>query len=175
MDRGLTANELACAAEVFQDSLDYHAVKIHRRKYVFFQPAQVLMTPNGEIYAPDLVYQDDYTLYGLNWSEIFIHELTHVWQYQNRVLNPRFAGMLEFVKNRFDYHKAYSYVLASGRDLIEYGMEQQAAMIADYFLVIKSGDDFGRHNANAETFEQKKELLIEVTSRFAADPKYARR
>ncbi|MGI8786711.1 MAG: hypothetical protein ACR2HG_02970 [Pyrinomonadaceae bacterium] len=174
MDRSLTEGEIELARKVFKDSLDYARVRVHEGKYVFFQPETVLMTPNGEIYAPDKAYQADYSSAGILWNEFFIHELTHVWQYQTGVLSPRFHGLYEFVRNGFDYQKAYSYVLESGRDLIDYGMEQQAAIVADYFTVAVSGNDFGSHNANTESFERKKELLAEVLAKFIADPNYAR-
>lgn len=172
MSRSLTASETALAKEVFKDSLNYKRVKVHKGKYIFFQPENVLMTPNGEIYAPAKTYQADFSQAGLNWQELFIHEMTHVWQYQTGVLSPRFSGIFEFIKNGFDYQKAYSYVLASGKDLIDYGMEQQAAIVADYFLVVVSGSEFDRHNTNTESFERKKELLTEVLAKFIANPKY---
>ena len=109
-----------------------------------------------------------------NYQELFIHELAHVWQYQTGVLNPKLSGLIEFVKNGFIYNKAYRYVLEIGRDLIDYGMEQQAAMVADYFLVEKLGESFGRHNANTESDEWKRELLNEVMAKFIANPEYAR-
>lgn len=174
MNRSLTDGEINLAEKVFKDSLDYRRVRVHEGKYIFFQPETVLMTPKGEIYAPAKAYQTDFSQAGLNWNELFIHEMAHVWQYQTGVLNPRFNGLYEFVKNGFDYHKAYSYVLQSGRDLTDYGMEQQAAMVADYFLVVVSENDFGRHNANTESFETKKELLAEVMSKFIANPGYAK-
>jgi len=174
MNRGLTLNERALAETVFQNALNYERIRVHDDKYIFFQANNVLMTPNGEIYAPGTMYRKDYAAEELNFKELFIHELAHVWQYQIGVLNPKLSGLFEFVRNGFSYHKAYRYVLESGRDLIEYGMEQQAAMVADYFLVVVSGEGFGRHNANKESFEQKRELLAEVMANFIANPEYAR-
>jgi hypothetical protein len=174
MNRGLTFGERALAETVFQNSLDYERIRVHNDRYIFFQANNVLMTPNGEIYAPGAMYRKDYAAQALNYRELFIHELAHVWQYQTGVLNPRLSGVYEFVKNGFNYQKAYRYVLESGRDLVDYGMEQQAAMIADYFLVEKSGETFGRFNANTESFERKRELLVEVMAKFIADPEYAR-
>lgn len=174
MNRGLTENEKALAETVFRDALDYERIRIHDAKYIFFQATNVLMTPNGQIYAPGTMYRADYAAEPLNYQELFIHESAHVWQYQIGVLNPKLSGLFEFVRNGFDYNKAYRYVLESGRDLIDYGMEQQAAMIADYFLVEKCGECFGRHNANGESDERKKELLAQVMAKFIADPSYAR-
>ena len=174
MNRGLTLSERQLAETVFQNALDYERIRIHDAKYVFFQANNVLMTPNGQIYAPDEMYRKDYSAELPNYQELFIHELAHVWQYQTGVLNPKLSGLFEFVKNGFSYGKAYRYVLESGRDLIDYGMEQQAAMVADFFLVEKIGEKIGRHNANTESAERKRELLNEVMAKFIANPEYAR-
>ena len=174
MNRGLTLNERALAETVFRNALDYERIRVHDDKYIFFQPNNIVMTPNGEIYAPGTMHRKDYAAEQLNFRELFVHELAHVWQYQTGVLNPRLSGIFEFVRNGFDYRKAYRYVLESKRDLIDYGMERQAAIIADYFLVKKSGEGFGRHNANTESFERKRELLMEVMANFIANPGYAR-
>ncbi len=174
MNRALTENEKALAETIFQNALDWELIRIHDAKYIFFQANNVLMTPNGQIYAPGEMYRKDYADEPLSYRELFIHELAHVWQYQIGILNPKFSGLWEFVRNGFSYHKAYQYVLEGGRDLIDYGMEQQAAIIADYFLVEKSGEEFGRHNANRESPEEKRELLTKVMAKFIADPEYAR-
>lgn len=174
MNRGLTLSEKQLAETVFQNALDLERIRIHDGKYMFFQANNVLMTPNGQIYAPGSMYRKDYAAEELNYRELFIHELAHVWQYQIGVLNPKMSGLIEFIKNGFNYGKAYRYVLENGRDLTDYGMEQQAAMVADYFLVEKSGEGFGRHNANTESAERKRELLKEVMAKFIANPEYAR-
>ncbi len=167
-------NERALAETVFQNALDYERVRIHDERYIFFQPTNVLMTPNGRIYAPGRMFRTDYAVETLNYRELFIHEMAHVWQFQTGVLNPKLSGIFEFVKNGFDYRKAYDYVLESERDLIEYGMEQQAAIIADFYLVEKCDETFGRFNSNGETFERTRELLNEVLANFIANPNYAR-
>lgn len=174
MNRALTQNEKRLGATVFQNALNYKAVRIHDEKYIFFQAANVLMTPNGQIYAPGTMYRNDYASEPLNYQELFIHELAHVWQYQMKVLNPKLSGLFEFVRNGFSYGKAYRYVLQSEKDLTDYGMEQQAAIVADYFTVEKCGEPFGRHNANAEPDERKRELLLKVLANFISDPAYVK-
>jgi len=111
MNRSLTLNERALAETVFRNALDYERIRVHDGKYIFFQATNVLMTPNGQIYAPGAMYRKDYAAEELNYRELFIHELAHVWQYQIGVLNPKISGLFEFVKNGFNYHKAYRYVL----------------------------------------------------------------
>jgi len=86
-DRKLTQNEVALAQKIFGASIDYNKVALHRHAYVFFQPSSSGMTPNGEIYVDGTVSAD----YGLSVARLqafFIHEMEHVWQKENGVLNP---------------------------------------------------------------------------------------
>jgi len=50
-ERLLTQGEIKLAEKVFKSSIDYSKVKIHNKKYIFFQPDNSGMTPNGEIYT----------------------------------------------------------------------------------------------------------------------------
>ncbi len=77
--RFLTENEIALAKSVFGDEIDYLSVKIIRAKYVFIQGKNYAVTPNGNIYFP--MSEADWT-FSLSFRDLFIHEMTHVWQYQ---------------------------------------------------------------------------------------------
>ena len=62
---------------------------------------------------------------------IMAHELVHVWQWQNRGrtgYRPARAG-LESLLNR----DPYFYLPDDGAGFLEYGFEQQATMVEDYF------------------------------------------
>ena len=57
--RSLTEGEIKLAKPIFKDSIDYSLVRVHDEKYIFFQPGNSGMTPNGEIYV-DGAYSADY-------------------------------------------------------------------------------------------------------------------
>ncbi len=62
---------------------------------------------------------------------IMAHELMHVWQWQNRTrtgYRPAKAALESFV-NR----DPYFYVPEEGAGFLEYGFEQQASLLEDYF------------------------------------------
>ena len=62
---------------------------------------------------------------------IMVHEMVHVWQWQNRAATgyrPLKAG-LESVLNQDPYY----YVPERGAGFLEYGFEQQATLLEDYF------------------------------------------
>ncbi len=163
--RALTPNEIILARKVFRDSIDYAKVKIHDRSYIFFQPARSGMTPNGEIYfncgQPSICSAD----FGRTGNQgLFIHEMAHVWQKQNHVLNPTMAAVGEFMRNLGNYGNAYRYTLDPGKDLTDYRIEQQAEIIEAYF----------RSTFLGQAPPGSVSDLRSVLAKFLNDPKYPR-
>ncbi len=156
ISRQLTAGEIKLAEQVFGDSIDYAAVKIHDRAFIFFQPKNSGMTPRDEIYMRGC-YSEDYSKGNVGF---FIHEMTHVWQFQNKILHPVAAVVGLQLKHKFNYDAAYEFQLEKGRDLTSYGMEQQAAIIQQYFVWKHEGADVKLHE--------------DVLKNFLKDPAYAR-
>lgn len=172
--RNLTLNETALAKKIFRDSIDYKKVKIHNQKYIFFQPSNSGMTPNGEIYV-DGFYKKDYSVINDFGKAFFIHEMTHVWQYQLKILNPITAAIAENIRHFFSYDKAYEYKLEAGKDLLDYNIEQQASIIEDYFRVYMANiKPFPGRMINSLD-EIKKDMLFEkVLAKFLSNPTYGK-
>ncbi len=165
--RRLTQGEIALAKTMFRDSIDYDTVRIHDKKYVFFQPNNSGMTPNGEIYiSGKSTYKDDYSTASEHMKAFFLHEMTHVWQYQNKLLDPVAEAMKENIKHNFNYAAAYPYEIDVKKDLTDYGMEQQASIVEHYYL-IKQGLRSAGHSG--------KDAYETVLKNFLDDPTYARR
>ena len=59
-----------------------------------------------------------------------IHEFVHVWQIQQGVKMVRHA--------LFD--RRYRYALKEGKAFFQYGIEQQAKIVEDYFLKREKGE-----------------------------------
>ncbi len=129
-ERRLTRGEIEMAQLVFGDAIDYSLVRIHNHGYWMLfgmQPEDTVVAPNGEIYFPKDLYFHDYFSGDLRNQQLFIHEMTHVWQYQLgynvklvRVPRPNMS---------------YDYVLDDVRLLHDYNMEAQGDIVADYFVV----------------------------------------
>ncbi|HFK2919539.1 TPA: PAAR domain-containing protein [Stenotrophomonas maltophilia] len=130
-ERSLTFGEIEMARLVFGDSVDYSRVKVHNHGYWLFfgfQHKDTGVTPNGEMYFPKVIYYEDFSAVDVRLQAFFIHEMTHVWQYQlgydvKLVRGPR-PGM------------SYDYILDESKRFHDYNMEAQGDMLADYFLVI---------------------------------------
>ncbi len=177
--RSLTSGEITLAKKVFVNSIDYSKVKIHHEKAVFFQPSRSGMTPNGEIYIDGTAVRD-YSVATIDHKSFFIHEMTHVWQKQNGVLNPILSALGNSIRHFFNYNSAYFYMLDSTRDLLDYRMEQQAQIIEDYVRIdlfgtnpiVRSGTTYLENTGLNPAI--RKTLYKDVLKKFLINPAYSK-
>jgi hypothetical protein len=173
-NRPLTAGERAMLRPIYRDGIDYDKVRVIDAPFPF-QPAGTYMTPRGHIYAPGRLFRDDFSLPGLPAIEraVFVHEIGHVWQFANGI-DLVANAVADFAKYRGDYEKAYPYRLEPGRDLAEYGMEQQASILEDYYLVTTAHEGPYRMENRGLPSRERDALFGDVLHRFIADARYAR-
>lgn len=133
--RLMTLGEITLAREIFGSSIVYPRVWIHCDSYLPFglQGKGYGMSPNGEIYFRKELYDNDFSALRVDIMSrhLFIHELAHVWQHQ-RGIWVRTRGLFSWAAN-------YTYDLDTSRKLIDYPLEQQAQVIADFWLLTKYG------------------------------------
>jgi hypothetical protein len=149
--RRLTVGERALAASIFHDAIDYDAVRIHRRKWIWFQPKRAVMAPDGHLWVhprSDL-WSDDYSADRLGLQALFMHEMTHVWQAQK-------MGRWYLVLMRHPFCR-YRYRFIPGWPLERYGLEQQAEIVRHVFLA----------RAGAAQADAPEPSLIEALMRFS--------
>ncbi|MFN7114261.1 MAG: type IV secretion protein Rhs [Alphaproteobacteria bacterium] len=171
--RPLTAGETALARSVFGASIDYDRVTVTEGKFIAFQPYGTAMAPDGKLYMYGC-YKDDYSGQNDGWKSHFIHEMTHVWQQQNGILNPVAEAVKLSVKFRFNYNAAYDYRLERGKDLLDYNMEQQASIVQDYFMLKHCGQQGHRgHCKNIGSDDAKIKLFEKTLAKFLKNPSYA--
>ncbi len=126
--RQLTEGELALARSVFGDSLKLDGVQLKTAWWVLKHYA---VSPNGNIYFHPADWVTDFSQCALGKQSWLIHELTHVWQLQQGLKVVRGA----IINRRYDY------VLEAGKSFFNYGIEQQARMVQDYFVRRHRGHD----------------------------------
>lgn len=132
--RRLTAGEVDLCKTVYGDYIDYDKVWVHDESYFPFnlQDEKYAMSPNGELYFRGEYYSDDFSFSGssfdnhINAVHTFIHEMCHVWQHQK--------GMFVRLRGLFSFMADYQYQLF-GDLLSSYSIEQQAAIVADYYVL----------------------------------------
>jgi len=127
--RPLTTGEIRLAENIFGSSIEWGKVWVHCESYLPFglQGKYVGMTPNGEMYFRKETYLKDFSISSNSNQHFFIHEMVHVWQQQH--------GMWVKTRGLFSWASSYKYTLDENKKLNDYGMEQQAQIIADYFLL----------------------------------------
>jgi hypothetical protein len=148
--RNLTTGEIALAKWVFKNHIDYSKVKIYFGNFLPNQDPYTFVTPNGNIYAPEDVYLEDYSVADLGSRKIFIHEMGHVWQYQSDTNVLVTGGVIhacayftDIDPYHYDIHelKAYKSTYMPNmlerlpKKLLDYNLEAQAEIIADYWLI----------------------------------------
>jgi type VI secretion system secreted protein VgrG len=83
--RRLTRGEIAMARTVFGDGIEYGKVTIHRHGYRLFfgsHENDAAATLCDDIYMPSPDFKYDYSRESDADKHFFIHQMTHVWQYQ---------------------------------------------------------------------------------------------
>ena len=146
--RKLTAGEIQMCRLVFKDSIDYSKVLINIGGYIHNKTGNA-MTPAGEIILPRDAYikNQDFSIAtrgeDRHW---FIHEMTHVWQYQlgaptgwfgiKHLCNGGYTSQVNSVDSGRNELKAYDTDLL-GRDynkkFNDFNFEQQGRIIEFYF------------------------------------------
>ncbi|MFM6832250.1 MAG: vgr related protein [Novosphingobium sp.] len=115
--------------EVFGSAIDTARVTVRRSKWWWFQLRNVTMAPTGHLHFHPLgeSYCEDFSTGSPSMQRHFIHEMTHVWQMQTKGwwYVPLWGAM----------QRRYSYTLKPGKPLEAYGIEQQAEIVADAFMM----------------------------------------
>ncbi|CAN5313833.1 hypothetical protein BH09PSE3_BH09PSE3_24230 [soil metagenome] len=136
--RPLTRAETALATSVFGDTIDYDRVTINNAKWIFFQPRNTAMAPDGSIWfhpKGDL-YCNDFCDAHISEQALFIHEMTHVYQVSR-------SGRWWLIMMRHPFCR-YDYTITPGKPFHRYGIEQQAEIVRHTFLLRDGVDLPGR-------------------------------
>ncbi|AUU84244.1 MULTISPECIES: type IV secretion protein Rhs [Leclercia] len=153
--RQLTIGEIALARTLFGGSLIYSRIWVHREGYLPFnlQPVDVAMAPDGELWFREGTYSPDFSLErDLQKKHRFMHEMVHAWQAQK--------GMFVRTRGLFSRLADYSYSLDKA-DFLHYGLEQQASIASDYWLLLTYGfnsdtlylTEYRDYHPNVSTYE----------------------
>ena len=132
--RPLTEGEKAIAGSVFGDTLQLDSIRLKTAWWVLKGYA---VSPNGHVYFNEHDWCADFSQQSLGTQSWLIHELTHVWQIQQGIKVVR--------KAIFD--RQYQYVLEQGKLFLNYGIEQQAQMVQDYFIQKQRGQNCQAYEA----------------------------
>ncbi len=159
----MTAGEIAMAATVFGDAIDYARVRIFNRRYLPFglQPRNCAMTPNGSMYFDKSCCLLDFSTGSEHARHWFMHEMVHVWQHQ--------LGYPVRLRGAFRIGLSYHYRLAMDKTLRDYNMEAQGDLLADYFILKTAGASPAMRQPE---YALDLPLYEQVLADFLADPSH---
>jgi hypothetical protein len=139
--RSLHSEEKAELQKVFADTLDYDAIMITNveglggRAFTLFNLDDQIV-----VAASSAVFPDFENLLTNNVTKrIFVHELTHAWQYQHRRLLTRLCDIIGTRGEEVLFGQNAVYRYTPGLAWHDYNMEQQAEIVADWYSVKFNG------------------------------------
>lgn len=144
--RSLTDGETTMLREVFKDSVDYSKIRVHQsgtaHRWLNMQGAEGV-THKNVIIIRDNPCKNDYSACNDDYYKyVFMHESAHVWQSQNNLMPGTLTLAFENYRRLLPgdkYHTHYEYKLSPDKPLTAYNVEQQASIITDYHMHIKTG------------------------------------
>jgi hypothetical protein len=142
--RSLTAGEIALARAAFGEGINYRRVRLHNGPglqplaHAAFARGNPAITVGDDIYFKT-GYCADFSVAGQD-RQSFIHEMTHVWQYEKLGLA---AFFLRYGKDlaKAGGKPSAMYKYKKGTDSFGKAMlEAQASMVGDYSTALWAGD-----------------------------------
>ncbi|WP_333660738.1 hypothetical protein [Acinetobacter sp.] len=133
--RGLTQGEVELAQQVFGNLINYDQVRIFNTPYLPWQPANIFIAPNGNLFARQPSFSPDYSRCSVALQGIFIHELAHILQYQqqtNVILKGAILQLGYYLS--FKRYNPYRYQFIQGKAFEDYNIEQQGDIARDIFF-----------------------------------------
>jgi hypothetical protein len=148
MARHLTTREVGLIQPIFHDTLRYTTIKCDINT-ANIGGKENSLTPAGTAYFSRLLYCEDFSSAAAGDQWVFVHEMTHAWQWQHGRY-PLNEAITTFISKGGKYQKAYPYDLTSGIEFDDYNLEQQASIVADYWGLL-TGKLRPRFNRNAKS------------------------
>ena len=152
MGRPLTIGEIhQLLFPIFGNTLDYENQVVGINENPNLGGKENSITPDIVPRMAPMHWRSDYSVADVSTAALFVHEMVHVWQSGhggNNWAGGAYAwlkydvlGPSTLLKGRYSgykesgYEQAYKYNLANSTSLDDFNMEQQAAIIEDYYLV----------------------------------------
>jgi hypothetical protein len=118
--RRLNANELKAAQSVFGKSIDYRSVRILKASAV-----------NSPTVLGNVIRTDDQSSF-LGSQVTFIHEMTHVWQYQTSGTRYISNSVIQQIKEKITSEDVKPKIVPNA-SIYNYTVEEQAEIVSDYY------------------------------------------
>lgn len=144
MEHKLTAGEKSLLSQMFGSSIPYDDITC-KINTLNVGGSGNSITPEGTPYFSRGAYRNDFSTVSIDEQWIFLHEFTHVWQYYQST-SVVWAAIKVFVSKHGDYDSTYSYDLTTETEFSKFNIEQQGAIVADFWVLSHGGKP--RYNAS---------------------------
>jgi hypothetical protein len=123
--------------KVFDDTLDYDKIWITNLEGIGGRPFTLFNLDEEIVVAasPSVFNDFDNLLTNNITKRIFVHELTHAWQYQHRRFLTRLCDIIGTRGEEVLYGQNAVYQYTPGSNWYSYNMERQANIVADWYSV----------------------------------------
>jgi hypothetical protein len=131
--RPLGGRDIDLARSIFQNSIDYNRVRLIPTRLLEWR------TVGNTIRVPR-----DFSIRNADMAQTFIHEMTHVWQYQHNgtsYISTSLADQVIGAIQTGSRNAAYVYQIVPGKSFFEYRVEQQAFIVEKYFSFLREQAD----------------------------------
>lgn len=136
MTRPLTSREIQLLRPIYGDQVRYELVTMERSPVIAVLAGAVTLQ-NAVHWNPRL-YSEDFTREPVRITAVLVHEIMHVWQYQNLRHYHFLKAGAEHIHR---WGRVYKYELDEHERLLDYHYEQQGQILQDYFHL----KGLGRH------------------------------
>lgn len=123
----LDDNEKKIISDIFNNSVNTDNIT---KAFINVRRKKTLATFNYKSRTVKFFGYDESPIFdrmSISSKSTFIHEMTHAWQGDN------YSEISSNLKNVFNSVTSYRYKLEEGKKFIEYGLEQQAMIMEDYY------------------------------------------
>src|SRR5216110_3697124 len=135
MARRLTPSEIQFLRPIYKNTLRYESIKIDENTRDVGGKSNSI-TPAGVPHFSTEKYCPDFTMASKALAQyVFVHEMMHVWQWGHGIY-PIFGAIPTWLQGGGNYMQGYYYDLVAGKGLTDYNMEQQAAIVGDYWALL---------------------------------------
>lgn len=153
----LNEDEIKILKDVFGDNLDYSKIKYCIGGLYSYKCTRTV--GNCVYFDVESDFEENRGSYYIN--SLIVHETVHMWQYQKfgwiYAIGSLWDQLKGFIKTG-SRGAAYKYILDENRKLIDYGFEQQAQIIQDFWLIKRYNYKFfAKHNCL--NFEDNEEVI----------------
>jgi hypothetical protein len=133
--RSITTGERTLLRSIFEETLPYESLEVSVNELNLGGEDNSITPGNLPMFSDKIWCADftDTTTVSKADRGTFVHELTHVWQYYHGI--TKLSAIWLAVRHLGDYQLAYPYDLSAYDDLVDFNIEQQAAIIEDWWRV----------------------------------------